>query len=83
MKASVIAIGNSKGIRIPKTYLDELDIGKEVDIHIENNSLIIEPIKNKPRSKWAKEFEKMGKSKDDTLLISDSIDLDKMDDEWK
>jgi antitoxin MazE len=83
MKASIISIGNSKGIRIPKTYLDELKIGKEVDIHIENKSLIIQPIKNKTRANWEQSFKKMAEFGEDKLLISDSIDLDELDHEWK
>ena len=83
MKASVISIGNSKGIRIPKTYVDELQIGKEVDIHIENRSIIIQPIENKPRANWGQNFKKMAEFGEDELLISDSIDLDTMDHEWK
>jgi antitoxin MazE len=83
MKASIISIGNSKGIRIPKPYLEELQIEKEVDIHIENKSIIIQPLKNTPRADWAQNFKKMTESGDDKLLISDSLDLDTMDPEWK
>jgi len=83
MKASIVSIGNSKGIRIPKPYLEDLQIGKEVDIHIENKSIIIQPIKNNPRADWAKNFKKMSETGDDKLLISDSLDLDTMDHEWK
>ena len=83
MKASIISIGNSKGIRIPKTYLDELQIEKEVDIHIENKTIIIQPVKNNPRASWAQNFKKMSESGDDKLLISDALDLDTMDLEWK
>jgi antitoxin MazE len=83
MKASIVSIGNSKGIRIPKTYLDELQIGKEVDMHIEDKSIVIQAVKNIPRSDWAQNFKKMAESGDDKLLISDSIDLNIMDHEWK
>ena len=34
MKASIVPIGNSKGIRIPKILLQECCIGKEVDLEV-------------------------------------------------
>ncbi|MCH5434723.1 AbrB/MazE/SpoVT family DNA-binding domain-containing protein, partial [Leptospira interrogans serovar Canicola] len=37
MKASVVKIGNSKGIRIPKAVLEECHIEEEVDLLIDNN----------------------------------------------
>lgn len=32
MKASIITIGNSKGIRLPKPLLEESGLGRDVDI---------------------------------------------------
>ncbi|GAB6072273.1 AbrB/MazE/SpoVT family DNA-binding domain-containing protein [Venenivibrio stagnispumantis] len=45
--------GNSQGIRIPKNYLKKLglDIGDEVEIRIEDEKLIIVPVKKKRKSK--------------------------------
>lgn len=47
MKASIIKIGNSKGIRIPKTMLEEAKFDDKVDISLKNGSIVISPIKNK------------------------------------
>ncbi len=45
--------GNSQGIRIPKSYLKRLglEIGDEVEIRIEDEKLIIVPIKRKRKPK--------------------------------
>jgi len=45
--------GNSQGIRIPKNYLKKLglDIGDEVEIRIEDEKLIIVPVKKKRKAK--------------------------------
>lgn len=45
--------GNSQGIRIPKSYLKRLglDIGDEVEIRIEDEKLIIVPVKRKRKPK--------------------------------
>ena len=41
MKASIIKIGNSKGIRIPKALLEESNLGSEVDIKLDNGDIVI------------------------------------------
>jgi antitoxin MazE len=49
MIVSVIPIGNSKGIRIPKNILTELSIGNEAEMNITNDEIIISRIeKNAP-----------------------------------
>ncbi|HTE57297.1 MAG TPA: AbrB/MazE/SpoVT family DNA-binding domain-containing protein [Verrucomicrobiae bacterium] len=45
MKASIIKIGNSKGIRIPKKLLEETRLYNEADIVVEKGALVIRPIK--------------------------------------
>ena len=51
MIVSLVAIGNSKGIRIPKAVLDHLEI--------ENGSIILNPITKNPRQGWEEAFQKM------------------------
>ncbi len=41
MKASIVKIGNSKGIRIPKALLDETKLGPEVELTVRGNEIII------------------------------------------
>lgn len=82
MKTSIVQIGNSKGIRIPKTVLAECHIEDEVDLQIEDNKIIITPYKNKPRIGWEDQFKAMAERKEDQLLVSDSVDLDAKDWEW-
>lgn len=44
MKASIIKIGNSRGLRIPKVLLEESKLGDKVDIKVRGNKLIISPL---------------------------------------
>ncbi len=81
MRASIIKIGNSQGIRIPKTVLQQCEIEKEVDIEIKGNLIILKPLHKKAREGWNEAFKQMKKHKDDKLLIDDDIDA-QMDD-WK
>jgi antitoxin MazE len=45
MKTSIITIGNSKGIRIPKPLLDESGLVKDVEIKAKRGEIKIVPFK--------------------------------------
>ncbi len=74
MKTQVIKIGNSKGIRIPKSILEHSGLGKEVDIEVREDELIIRPI-NKPRKGWSEAFRIMSEQNDDTLLEINNLSI--------
>jgi antitoxin MazE len=46
---SISRWGNSQGLRIPKSIIDtlQINIGDKVKMFIENNRVIIEPVKKK------------------------------------
>ncbi|MDP3148286.1 MAG: AbrB/MazE/SpoVT family DNA-binding domain-containing protein [Ignavibacteria bacterium] len=83
MKTQVIKIGNSRGIRIPKSLLEQSGLGKEVDIEVREDELIVRSI-DKPRKNWAEGFRAMAEQKDDTLLdVNDSSIQNRWDkEEW-
>lgn len=47
MTAKISKWGNSQGLRVPKDVMEQLhlNIGDDVELKIENNKVIIEPIK--------------------------------------
>ncbi|HUY85063.1 MAG TPA: hypothetical protein VMU97_00945 [Candidatus Dormibacteraeota bacterium] len=47
MQATIIQIGNSKGVRIPKVLLEESGIEKDIEIKVTPSGLKISPIKKK------------------------------------
>ena len=82
MKTRIVRIGNSRGIRIPKPLLEQTGLQGEVEIHIDNNSLVIRPIE-KPRQGWAAAFQEMARRGDDNLL-DDAPSMTAWDeDEWE
>jgi antitoxin MazE len=82
MKTTIIPIGNSKGIRIPKIVLEQCHIEKDAIMEIEKGAIVIKPAKTEPRKDWDTCFKQMKKLKEDNLLISDNVDLDMKDWEW-
>lgn len=80
MDISVIAIGNSKGIRLTKTLLEKYNITDTVELILEKDYIIIKP-KTIPRKGWEKFFKKMHENGDDKLLIPDVLE-DENFEEW-
>ncbi len=82
MKTTIIPIGNSKGVRIPKAVLEQCHIEKEAIMEVEKGAIVIKPAKQEPRKDWESYFKQMKQLKEDNLLISDNIDLDMKEWEW-
>ena len=82
MVLSVVQIGNSKGIRIPKAILEQCNIRDQLELEVKNGKIILEPVYDFPRRGWDEAFREMGANNDDSLLISDSVDTDMEDWEW-
>jgi antitoxin MazE len=74
MLASVVRIGNSRGIRLPKRIFNELKIKDEVELIINKDKLIIKGIKKKPRQGWSESFAKSSEDKKEKLLLPENID---------
>jgi antitoxin MazE len=51
MKTSLVQIGNSKGIRISKSLIEQFNLEGEIEIIPSSKGLLIKPV-SKPRSKW-------------------------------
>jgi antitoxin MazE len=83
MRARVVKIGNSQGIRIPKPLLEQTGIIDDVELEVEKDQIIIRPISN-PRTGWDSAFKAMAEKGDDALIDGDdniSHSWDK--DEWQ
>ncbi len=67
VRARVVRIGNSRGIRIPKVWLDQLNLGDEVELAIRHGTLIVKRAHYR-REGWAAAFQAMATNHDDALL---------------
>jgi len=67
VKAHIIRIGNSRGIRIPKLWLEQLGLEDEVELAVQSHRLVIRPAR-RPRQGWEERFRAMAEHGDDRLL---------------
>lgn len=82
MKAQIIQIGNSQGIRIPKVMLEESGISGEVDVELHPDGIIIRNAQ-KPRANWDAAFKKMAENDDEELTETGvSNEFDKKEWQW-
>ncbi|MCW5213662.1 AbrB/MazE/SpoVT family DNA-binding domain-containing protein [Desulfobulbus sp. TB] len=82
MRARVIKIGNSRGLRIPKPILEQTGIVDDVEIKVEKNQIIIRPVKN-ARDGWDDAFKVMGQRGDDDLIFDENISHSWDEEEWQ
>lgn len=83
MLVSLIAIGNSKGIRIPKNIIEQLQVEDTLELSIENNKIVLNPVKSLPRQTWAEAFKNMHENGEDKILDAPYLDSEAFDWEWK
>jgi antitoxin MazE len=83
MRARVVKIGNSQGVRIPKPLLEQTGIIGDVELEVDQNQIIIRPVLN-PRAGWDDAFIAMAEDNDDVLLDGEASLTHSWDDqEWQ
>ncbi|MBC6997836.1 AbrB/MazE/SpoVT family DNA-binding domain-containing protein [Cytophaga sp. FL35] len=80
MEASIIKIGNSKGLRLSKTILEKYNIKDKVELILEKGQIILKPI-DTPRKNWEAAFKQMNDAGDDDLLMGDVFEDETLE-EW-
>ena len=84
MKAKIIKIGNSRGIRLPKQIIDlyGLKEGTEVEIEEERNGIFLQPLQRSYPLSWKDSYREMAAEKEEALEWEewDSVSGDGLDD---
>lgn len=73
MKVKIIQIGNSHGIRLSKSILEQYQIEEYMEIKLEKDHIKLIPLKL-PRQGWDEAFAQMHETGDDQLLMPDVFD---------
>ena len=59
MKARLVRIGNSRGLRLPKAVIEQVGLDDEVELVVEGRRIVITPAR-RPRAGWAEAVQKTG-----------------------
>ena len=81
MKAQIIQIGNSQGIRIPKSVLEETKLSGEVELEVTPEGLLIRNIK-RPRGDWEAAFKSLADADDDIQLNEANTGFTRKEWQW-
>jgi antitoxin MazE len=64
VKSHLVQIGNSRGVRIPKVWLDQLGFRDEVELALGPDQLVVRAAR-RPRQGWEDQFRTMHERGDD------------------
>lgn len=82
MKSELVQIGNSRGVRIPKAFLEQAGLRDKIDIEVRGSQVIIAAADH-PRAGWDKAFAAMAEQGDDRLLDeTTATEWDETEWEW-
>lgn len=81
--AKLVAIGNSRGIRLPKAMIEQVGLGDEVELEVVDGAIVIRR-KRRPREGWA-EAAKLLAERGEELPpeILDMTETEWMRDHWR
>ena len=82
MRIPIIPIGNSKGIRIPKSILRQLDMPDQVDLEVHEKEIVLKPAKRNSREGWDQAFAEMAENSDDEPVFEEIQDEEVFEWEW-
>ena len=70
MKVSLVRVGNSHGVRIPKAIIEQCGFGDEIDMAVKGGTVVLAPAR-RHRAGWDAAFEAMAAAGDDAPLLPD------------
>jgi len=83
MKTQLVKIGNSRGIRLPKSIIEQIGLERDVELEVQSDRIIIRKAGH-PRAGWAEAFREMAARGDDELIDGDLPPLTSFDtEEWE
>jgi antitoxin MazE len=80
MKALLRKVGNSQGVIIPKPILIQLGLEAEVDMIVENDTILLKKPRKRIREGWSEASQLIAAAGDDTLIFP-YLDIEG-DSEW-
>ena len=82
MKVNLVSIGNSKGVRIPRSIIKACGFGEQIEMRVSEGMVVLTPARN-PREGWNRAFETMAATGDDALLVPEGMAHEWDEAEWE
>jgi antitoxin MazE len=83
MKARLVRIGNSRGIRLPKPVIEQAGLAEEVDVQVRDGAVVITSAA-RPRSGWAAAARRLRERRDGPVPEAPApTRFDEAEWEWK
>lgn len=79
-RMKLVKMGSSRGVRLPRLFLEQAELDEEVEMEIGEGQVIIRLVP-RPRRNWEKEFDGMTARRDDRLLDPKAFSLTAWDEE--
>lgn len=73
MQLNIIKVGNSRGLRLPKTLLDEYQIDETVELRLKDGYIELRPSKN-IRENWSSKLSELANDPNEEDRIPDLFD---------
>jgi antitoxin MazE len=81
MKAQIIRIGNSQGVRIPKTLIEDGKLSGEVELELHEAGILIRSLQ-KPRAGWDVAFKAAAEVDDDHSINEARTSFENKEWQW-
>lgn len=82
MKTTLIPIGNSRGVRIPKPLIEQCGLTEHVEMDCRDGTILIHAPRQ-PRAGWEDAFAQMARSGDDKLPDGHTASTRWENEEWQ
>jgi antitoxin MazE len=79
MKVNLVAVGNSRGVRLPKAIIEQCGFGDAVELTVEDGRVVLSR-PQAPRAGWAEAF---AGGEDAAPLLPDDASRDWDEAEWR
>ena len=82
MKTAIRKLGNSQGVIIPKPILAQVGLVDEAVMTVENDALVLRPVRQSRRDGWAEASRRIADSRDDVLVWPGFVNADDAHLKW-
>jgi antitoxin MazE len=82
MRVTIRRMGNSQGVLIPKPVLAQLGLENEVEMEVENDTIVLRRPRHKAREGWAEASQALADNGDDALVMGEFPNADDAEHAW-